>query len=237
MRPVEFTSKEIIQAGQELRAAGRNVTSFALRQKIGGGNPSRLMQVWDDHLKSQVVAKAEPIAELPMEVAEEVTAVNKALAERLMEMAVEINNKAVKAAERRVAEVIRSTREYREQAECELADASQTVEDLETKLDEAKATAEGLEHRLGEAQTNHQGQAVELAQVHERLTLIEAERNRYEQQAEQMRNERDTAREDAARLRGLVEALQTQVKDLMQTLGVRQQTEGDSSSSVLSEKK
>ena len=55
----------------------------------------------------------------------------------------------------------------------------------------------------------------------ERLVLIEEERNRYEQQVEQMRTERDTAREDAARLRGLVEALQTQVKDLMQTLGPR----------------
>ncbi len=60
-----------------------------------------------------------------------------------------------------------------------------------------------------------------MAQVSERLVLIEEERNRYEQQAEQMRTERDTAREDAARLRGLVEALQTQVKDLMQTLGPR----------------
>ena len=55
----------------------------------------------------------------------------------------------------------------------------------------------------------------------ERLALIEEERNRYEQQTEQMRNERDTAREDAAKLRGLVEGLQTQVKDLMQALGSR----------------
>jgi archaellum component FlaC len=60
-----------------------------------------------------------------------------------------------------------------------------------------------------------------LAQVSERLALIEEERNRYEQQAGQMRTERDTAREDAAKLHGLVEALQTQVKDLMQTLGPR----------------
>jgi len=60
-----------------------------------------------------------------------------------------------------------------------------------------------------------------LAQVSERLALIEEERNRYEQQSGQMRTERDTAREDAAKLRGLVEALQTQVKDLMQTLGPR----------------
>ena len=42
MRPVEFTPDAIIQAGQSLQAAGRNITGFALRQKVGGGNPSRL---------------------------------------------------------------------------------------------------------------------------------------------------------------------------------------------------
>jgi colicin import membrane protein len=221
MRPVEFTPEEIVKAGQELRAAGRNITGFALRQKIGGGHPTRLKQVWDEYLNSQVAVKADPFAELPVEVAEEVAAVNKALAERLMAMAVEVNNKAVKAAERHVAEIIRSTGEHREQAERELADASQTVEDLETRLDEARANAEELGNSLVEIRNDHQAQAVKLAQVSERLVLIEEERNRYEQQAEQMRTERDTAREDAARLRGLVEALQTQVKDLMQTLGPR----------------
>ena len=221
MRPVEFTPEEIVKAGQELRAAGRNITGFALRQKIGGGHPTRLKQVWDEYLNSQVAVKPDPFAELPVEVAEEVAAVNKALAERLMAMAVEVNNKAVKAAERHVAEIIRSTGEHREQAERELADASQTVEDLETRLDEAKANAEELGNSLAEIRNDHQVQAVKLAQVSERLVLIEEERNRYEQQAEQMRTERDTAREDAARLRGLVEALQTQVKDLMQTLGPR----------------
>jgi len=221
LRPVEFTPEEIVKAGQELRAAGRNITGFALRQKIGGGHPTRLKQVWDEYLNSQVAVKADPFAELPIEVAEEVAAVNKALAERLMAMAVEVNNKAVKAAERHVAEIIRSTGEHREQAERELADASQTVEDLETRLDEARANAEELGNSLVEIRNDHQAQAVKLAQVSERLVLIEEERNRYEQQAEQMRTERDTAREDAAKLRGLVEALQTQVKDLMQTLGPR----------------
>ena len=81
MRPVEFTPEEIVKAGQELRAAGRNITGFALRQKIGGGHPSRLKQVWDEYLNSQVAVKADPFAELPVEVAEEVAAVNKALAD------------------------------------------------------------------------------------------------------------------------------------------------------------
>lgn len=173
MRPAEFTPESIIEAGQALQAADRNITGFALRQRVGGGNPSRLKQVWDEHISSQAVARAEPVAELPIEVAEEVAAVTKALTERLATLAVELNDKAVKAAERRVAEVIRTAGEQREQAERELADASQTVDDLESKLDDAQAAAEALDKRLADMQTAHQAQAVEFAQVRERLALTE----------------------------------------------------------------
>jgi len=138
MRPVEFSPESIISAGQDLQATGRNITGFALRQKVGGGNPSRLKQVWDEHLASQSVTKAEPVAELPVEVAEEVALVTKELTQRLAALAVELNDKAVKAADRRVHEVVRSAGEQRAQAERELADASQTVEDLESIVDEGR---------------------------------------------------------------------------------------------------
>lgn len=173
MRPVEYSQEQIIEAGKDLLAAGRNITGFALRQRVGGGNPTRLKQTWDEYISSQAVTAAEPVAELPVEVAEEVATVTKALTDRLAALAVELNDKAVKAAERRVAEVIRAGGEQREQAERELADASQTVEDLENKLDESKAKTEALEHRLHETQTIHQDQSVELAQVRERLALME----------------------------------------------------------------
>lgn len=35
--PTEFTPESIVEAGQELQATGRNITGFALRQKVGGG--------------------------------------------------------------------------------------------------------------------------------------------------------------------------------------------------------
>ena len=120
MRPAEFSPEEIVAAGEALVAAGRNVTGFALRQKVGGGNPNRLKQVWDEHLAAKNTTEAEPVAELPVEVAEEVAAVTKSLTERLATLAVELNDKAVKAAERRVAEVLRTAGEQREQAEREL---------------------------------------------------------------------------------------------------------------------
>jgi chromosome segregation ATPase len=174
MRPAEFTTEQIIQAGQALQDAGRNVTGFALRQKVGGGNPSRLKQVWDEHLASKSVTQDEPVAELPVEVAEEVKAVTAALTERITQLAAELNDKAVKAAERRVAEVLRAAGEQREQAERELADAATTVDDLEATLDTTKAEVETLAGKLAESQANGQAQAVELAQLRERLSAAEA---------------------------------------------------------------
>ena len=211
MRPVEFTPESTIKAGLELQAIGRNITGFALRQKVGGGNPARLKQVWDEYLASQSVVKVEPVADLPLEVAEEVALVTKELTQRLAALAVELNDKAVKAADRRVHEVVRSAGEQRAQAERELADASQTVEDLESMVDEAAVQVSALEAKLADLQTAHQAQAVELAQVRERLTVteqtakvsadqhaaelarmagaIEAERTRHLQEAEQLRTE------------------------------------------------
>lgn len=267
-RPAEFAPEAIIQAGQELRDAGRNITGFALRQKVGGGNPSRLKQVWDEYLSSQSVTTAEPVAELPIEVAEELAMVTKTLTERLAMLAVELNDKAVKAAERRVAEVVRAAGDQREQAERELTDASSTVDDLENKLNEVRAESEVFEKRLAETQTISQKQAVELARIQmelaeqkkavqslmaerdqeraelatvkaqaaaaeethqeqrkgtaeethrvaERLTKIEADRDEAHQKAA-------TAREEAAELRGQLEATKAQAAELIQALSSHQ---------------
>jgi len=204
-RPAEFAPEAIIQAGQELRDAGRNITGFALRQKVGGGNPSRLKQVWDEYLSSQSVTKAEPVAELPIEVAEEVAIVTKTLTERLSMLAVELNDKAVKAAERRVAEVVRATGDQREQAERELADASSTVDDLETKLNEARAESGEFEKRLADAQATSQVQAVELAQLRERLILTEqTAKNAGEQHAGELERIRTELAEQKKAVQSLI---------------------------------
>lgn len=251
MRPAEFTPESIIEAGQALQAAGRNITGFALRQRVGGGNPSRLKQVWDEHISAQAVAKAEPVAELPIEVAEEVAAVTKALTERLAALAVELNDKAVKAAERRVAEVIRTAGEQREQAERELADASQTVDDLESKLDDAQGAALALEKRLADMQAAQQAAAVELAQVRERLALTEQaaksaevqhaqalktaaqEAHRVAEKLAKAQGDRDQARTDAAatreelaKIRGQLEASEAYKAELLGMLnkGTQAQT-------------
>src|SRR5665811_642659 len=134
MRPVEYKTEDIIQAGLELQALGRKVSDFSLRQKLGGGNTKRLKQVWDEYLTSKAVRIAEPATELPSEIAEAVTVVAKALTENLLALAIVINDKAVKAAECRVKGVIRSVEDQREQAERELADAQAVIQSQNMEL-------------------------------------------------------------------------------------------------------
>lgn len=172
MRPATFEPDIIIEAGLALQAEGRKITGFALRGRIGGGNPARLKQIWEEYQASQAQVNAEPVAELPVEVAEEVKLVTQALAERISQLATELNDKAVRAAERRVAEITRAAGEQMAQAESELADAAQTVEDLETRFDDLQDEHQRTLDLLSRSRANEQAQAVELAQLNERLSSI-----------------------------------------------------------------
>ncbi|AHK22062.1 alpha-helical coiled-coil protein (plasmid) [Yersinia similis] len=183
MRPATYEPQQIIEAGQVLQAEGRNITGFALRNKVGGGNPGRLKQIWDEYLSSQTEVTAEPVAELPVEVAEEVKAVSSALAERISQLATELNDKAVRAAERRVSEITRAAGEQTAQAERELADAAQTVDDLEERLDELRGEYTTTLAERDEGREKVQAQAIELAQLRERLTAAEQQRSETEKAA------------------------------------------------------
>lgn len=237
MRPAEYTAEAIIAAGEAIEATGSKVTIFALRKEVGGGNVRRLRQVWEEHVASKRIAEAEPVAELPIEVAEAVAQVADALSRRVSELAVDLNNRAVKAAERRVAEVIRSADAQRAHAELELADAAQAVDDLEASLEQMNGERDTLKAQLAEKQAESQRQAVELAQLRERLVAAEGSfqeyRNEVERElrrsaervsaAEKVRDESEkearTARETMARLTGQLEVLQTQNARLLESLG------------------
>ncbi len=237
MRPAEFSEESVIEAGVALAAAGKNITGFALRQQVGGGNPTRLRQIWNAHVASQDSQQSQAELELPVEIADEVQAASQALTDLVSKLALRINHAAVKVADRRVAQVQREADELRTQAEQELADAAQTLEKLEEAADQARAQVKALEDRLEKTQAASQAQAVELAQLRERLDAAQvaqqsqnevhqenrkkaaAEVQRLAERATELKAERDQARKDAsiareesAQLRGRVDALQGMVK-------------------------
>lgn len=209
MRPAIYEPEQIIEAGLVLQAEGRNITGFALRNQVGGGNPTRLRQIWDEYRASQSTVVTEPVAELPVEVAEEVKAVSAALAERITQLATELNDKAVRAAERRMAEVTRAAGEQTAQAERELADAAQTVDDLEEKLDELQDGNDRLTLILESERRIRQQQDVEMAQLKERLAAAEENaRQREEHHQEQKKALQDALSAEQAQHKATREDLQ-----------------------------
>lgn len=145
MRPPEIEDDKIIDAGNQLLGDSRRVTGFALRKIVGGGNPSRLARVWEEYKRSQEVVESEPVQELPVEVEEALNEMTGSFLEQVRNLAQNLNSRAVKTAERRVADVMRSAKEQQENAEAELVDAAATVEDLEEQLGFVRA--EGIKSR------------------------------------------------------------------------------------------
>lgn len=229
MRPVEFSDEAIIQAGQALRQAGRNVTGFALRQKIGGGNPARLRQVWDDHLASLTEAPTQPVAELPTELAQAVASLTQTVNERIMALVVELNDKAIQAANGRVQEVLRTSEEQQQQAQQELAEAASAVNELDTQLVAAQTEVETLTTQLTTSQTQLQAQAIELAQLRERLAAAEeAGRAAAQAHAAELAQSRNMAERLRAELDTLREASANELKMVWQELAnVKAAAEGD----------
>ncbi|ECU9164124.1 TPA: hypothetical protein G5T75_004889 [Salmonella enterica] len=197
MRPATFEPEEIIAAGKALQAEGViNITGFALRKRVGGGDPSRLRQVWDGYLAGQTSVESEPLADLPPELADAVTTVTATLTGHVVQLLRELNDRAVRAAECRVDDITRTAGEQKEQAERELADAVQTVDDLEQRLEAVTADLRKTQELLDNSREREQTNLVELAQVRERLATTEerlkdAEKNGREA-AEQHRQQTET---------------------------------------------
>ncbi|MFW9621944.1 MAG: DNA-binding protein [Macromonas sp.] len=219
MRPVEFSDEAIIQAGQALRQAGRNVTGFALRQKIGGGSPTRLRQVWDDHLSSLTETPTQPVAELPTELAQAVASLTQTVNERIMALVVELNQQAIQSAEGRVQEVLRTSDEQQQQAKEELAEAASAVSELDTQIVAAQTEVETLTSQLTASQAQLQTQAIELAQLRERLAAAEeAGRAAAQAHAAELAQSRDTAERLRAELDTLRETSANELKMVWQEL-------------------
>lgn len=208
MRPTEISDEDIIIAGKNPQAAGRNITGFALRQRVGGGSAPRLKQVWDEHISSQSVVAAEQEAELPVELEEQLKTVSQALVERLRQLAADLNNYAVRASDRRVSEIVRAAGEQRAQAERELADASMTVDEIEGKLDASTSEVKELRASLADLTQSTQAQAVELAQLKERLTSAESALRLSDDRLQAEHTRANEARDKASRLEGQVETLE-----------------------------
>lgn len=50
MRKAKFSKEDIIAAGKTLQSQGGDVSPNAIKLQLGGGNPNRIKQIWDEYV-------------------------------------------------------------------------------------------------------------------------------------------------------------------------------------------
>jgi len=232
MRPAEFTEQQVITAGAALQAAGRNVTGFALRKQVGGGNPMRLRQIWDEHVGAKKSPSAKPDQPLPDTLSQEVATVAVALTEHVRQLAGRLHDQAIESATAILATETEATRVERQRVREELQDAAVAMEDREARLEDARAETEALHTQLTDVKAQNLTYAVERALQGEQLATLERthkiELARLQADLVLVSEQRDTAardcasaREESARLRGQVEVLERQQAQWATTIAAR----------------
>lgn len=149
MRPVEYPDEAIITAGQALQTEGQRVTAFAIRQRIGGGDPVRIRTVWATYqAKRAEQSPAAATESLPAEFAAALEGLSTALLDDLRILASRLYQHARDSAEARVREALRTARSAQEQAEAEMADARQNAITQDARIEALAEQAEAAQHSL-----------------------------------------------------------------------------------------
>lgn len=180
MKPATYTNEQIIEAGMQLLADKKRVTPFAIRNMLGGGNPARIKTIWEESqqnaLEGQVVSHR---VELPTEFADALDATKGSLDE----LAKRMYGRAQEIAESRVRESISAARKAKETAEVEVAEAMDTVEQMDSENARLQEAGEQLQAELKRVNADN-------SRLQERLTTMtdKAEKATLEANDEKARN-------------------------------------------------
>jgi peptidoglycan hydrolase CwlO-like protein len=228
-RKALHTREEVFAAADQLAAGGQDVTASALLAALGGGSLTTIykhLEAWEASRKDT----PRPVAiEMPEAVSAAFARAWQAAAQEAGKEIAAIREKAdaeVKAIGKRFEEALANIERLEAEANEEasrLEAASARIAEQEAALREAATREAALNATVEQMRCQIEAQQAELERVH-----AAAEAGRKEHKAELARltalldSERQAAsaaREDAARWRGQVEALQGQQGDLMRAFG------------------
>lgn len=113
MRTPEISDEVIIEAGNRLLKADTTISGFKLARECKGGNPTRLMKVWTDFLKTQVLAGDESKLPLPLHVEVELEKKTADISKFLIDTVTELHHQAIVSADLRVSEEQAKAQRYR----------------------------------------------------------------------------------------------------------------------------
>jgi chromosome segregation ATPase len=199
MRPIEYPDDTIITAGQSLQHEGRRVTAFAIRQRIGGGDPVRIRAVWSAYQanrEEQLPTAATDM--LPAEFAEALEGLNTALLDDLRTLACRLYQHARDSAEARVREVLRTARTVQEQAEAEMTDARQNAITQDARIEALEEQVEAAQHSFCTLEQEKMELTRSLVALESKWEQVHAELGAIREQLTQAQTEAATATGKAA---------------------------------------
>lgn len=137
-RTPEVTDDQIIEVGLKLEAEGSRISAWKLRNVIGAGTPARLMKVWETYKSASgelvIAPEKKENSALPPEVDDNLRLMLGQLNETIENLAFQTNNAAVLAADKRVKSEYEASKNAKEEAEQELAEAANTVAQLDSSI-------------------------------------------------------------------------------------------------------
>jgi chromosome segregation ATPase len=216
MNPV--SKEEVAAAAQAVRDTGKKPTLQRVREHLGRGSYTTIgeyLKAWKATDTTSEPAMTEPVPT--------------SLDERMQALRSELWTHAVELANGRLAAERQSLEAERTRFEVEMREASELADDLTLKLETAQAHGQDLAKQLAQ-----QGQALEASrqeavqarhaaeladtrndETHASLADTKQALSKAQSDAEESRSREAAAREEAARLSGQLQALQTQLDKLM----------------------
>ena len=202
MRPADYSEEQIIEAGKALQEEGKRVTPFGIRERMGGGKPQRIREIWEQYVAGDLEqeARQEDAVELPAEFAEQVQGMNTALIADLTAFATRVYRRADEIAESRTREAMQAAKKAKESAETDVAEAERVIEDQDAQVEALEQQIAALREELSGAKRDHRRVEEEKAKE---ITALTVENTRLGEQVK-------TAQELA---KAAVKALETAVTE------------------------
>jgi len=136
-----YTDEQIISAGRRLEERGETpISSYSLREEIGGGKAKRMFKVWTDATQStDVIEKDEELnIRLPPEIQDSVNIVTADVVKHIEDTIIKCNAIATKIADKRVSETLSDMKKTIAKVEHSENEASTAIDKCDDIIEDQK---------------------------------------------------------------------------------------------------
>jgi len=224
-RKPEVDETVIIEAAQQLVDNGNVVSGWKLRNIISRGNPSRLMKVWESYLANNgglapIIDSSEDNGFLPPEIDEVLKVLLGGVVQEIESIVLKSNNAAIRAADKRVASEYSASKQAKEGAEQELAEAEVALTHADNNSDYLENKLAELEKEFRALSGKYESSKTIAQSLEEQLKVITSERDEFENRCDLLNEENTQYRVDISTLKNSNSQIESERKAKIECLAI-----------------